>query len=225
MKKIRQRQEELDISPERGEPPKHQPQMLYIGCIDARLDPIRDIGIGQGRALIFRNIGALVPKDELGGNKASKTAFAQDENIPQNVSVGAAVEFFLNHIPYGNEKMKHIVVSGHTYCGGLHACLHDAYGEEDCHLPQYLEKLEGLRARILKKAKAENWTEEQIIHAMEEESVRQSIANLRTYPGVVQAEKQGRLELHGWVIDTATKRIAEMNQETLVFEPMLAKKA
>src|SRR5437868_5582255 len=67
----------------------HEPEMLYIGCIDARLDPVKDIGIPQGKALIYRNVGALVPPP------------AKDVNAmpPEAASLGAALEFFVNLEP------------------------------------------------------------------------------------------------------------------------------
>jgi carbonic anhydrase len=214
MDKVRRRQEELALSPSSGrKPPKHLPQILYIGCIDARLDPIRDIGIDKGTAFIFRNIGALVPA---GGHVQTDLK----GKILQNTSIGAALELFLNHIPYGKDKMKHIVVSGHTDCNGIKTYWRDGCSEHEHNLSRYLENLSDVRARLMKKAKAKKWSDAQALHALEEESVRQSVANLKTYPVVRQAVKAGTLELHGWVIDTHTQHISEMNPRTLVFEPM-----
>src|SRR5271155_3615329 len=99
MDKIR-RQQALAVLPSHHAPPKHQPEMLYIGCVDARLDPIDDIGIDKGAALIFRNIGALVLKDEYAGRGLDREAISAGGEIPQNVSIGAVLEFFLNHLPH-----------------------------------------------------------------------------------------------------------------------------
>ena len=41
-----------------------------------------------------------------------------------------------------------------------------------------------------------------------------------TYPVVAEAVKSGKVQLHGWVINTATKRIKEMDPKTKVFKPM-----
>ncbi len=220
MDKIRL-QQALAVLPSHHTPPKHQPEMLYIGCVDARLDPIDDIGIDKGKALIFRNIGALVLKD---GHAGSGTISAGSE-IPQNISVGAVLEFFLNHIPVERGKVKHIVVSGHTDCGGLKACQNEECGKHDHHLSHYLENLKDVRTRVRNEAKAKGWNDAQLLHALEEESVRQSMANLQGYPVVRKAMEEGAVEVHGWVIDTATQRILEMNPKTLEFEPMAARRA
>jgi carbonic anhydrase len=199
MENIRRRQA-LALRRSALAPPSHRPEMLYIGCPDARLDPVSDIGIEQGNALIFRNIGALV--------------------LRENPSMGAVLEYFLHHLPPGQNGVKHIVVAGHTDCGGLKACQHGCRDEHDHYLPQYLESLNPVRARVMAEAKAQKWNDEQILHALEKESVRHSLGNLMDYSVVEQAVKSGWLELHGWVIDTATKSISEMNPKTREFEPM-----
>ncbi len=197
------------------EPPRHRPEMLYIGCIDARLDPVADIGIPQGKALIYRNIAALVrPSAGSAGVGEEATASAAGE-IPESVSMGAALEFFINHIP-AESKKKHIVVSGHTHCGGIQACLHES-ARHDHYLPRYLSALKEEREKVLKDPAL--FTDEQRHRALEEACVRASIANLMTYDTVRLAVEEGRVELHGWVIDTASKRISEMDANG-VFQPL-----
>ncbi len=218
--KICLRQQALTAMPLHHLPPKHRPEMLYIGCVDARLDPIDDIGIDKGTALIFRNIGALVPKDGCVGGKLNSEGITAGNAIPQNVSMGAILEFFLHHIPGVPGQVKHIVVSGHTDCSGLKACQNEECGNHDYYLPLYLDALMDVRARVRNDAKIKGWDNAQILHALEEESVRQSIANLRTYAVIQRAIDEGRLEVHGWVINTATQCISEMNPGTLEFEPM-----
>jgi carbonic anhydrase len=215
---IRLRQSQAE-RPLHHTPAKHQPEMLYIGCIDARLDPIDDIGIEKGAALIFRNIGALVVKNEAKGQALDAHAVIESGEIPHNVNIAAVLEFFLTHIPQLPGHIKHIVVSGHTDCGGLKAC-HYGVNEHDHYLPLYLQSLQTVRAKVRENARINGWNDAQLLHALEEESVRQSIANLLTYPIVEQAIAKNTLEVHGWVINTATQRILEMNLKTLEFEPM-----
>ncbi len=143
--------------------------------------------------------------------------------IPQNVSIGAAIEFFLNHIPLEHGKVKHIVIAAHTDCGGLKACQHGGYGDQDHHLPLYLESLKEVRTKVMDDANSNGWDNAQVLDALEKESVRQSMANLLSYPVVRNAIDQGKLELHGWIIDTTTQHISEMNLQTLGFASMSAK--
>ena len=220
MQNIRSRQQALASNAAKYTPlPQHTPEILYVGCIDARLDPIDDIGIEKGKALIFRNIGAVVLQDEQGQNRIDATAALLNGEIPANTSIGATLEFFLKHIPQTPGKMRHIIISGHTDCGGMKACRHGT-APNDHYLPLYLEGLQQVRARIMQQAETYSWNEDEILHALEKEAVRQSMANLLTYAPVTEAIAQGTLEVHGWIIDTATQAIAEMNPATLHFELM-----
>jgi len=179
-------------------PPTHEPEMLLIGCIDARLNIKSDIGIPDGKALIHRNIAALV---------RSKPA-ADDK---EGSSVAASVEFAINVM-----HVKHIVVMGHTDCGGIRACLDGTHIHDTDHIRQYLSPLDSAREAII--AKGGN-TQAQA-RAMEEAAVRHSVANLQTYDVVNEAVKDGRIRLHGWVIDTGTRRISAMDLATGQFQPM-----
>jgi carbonic anhydrase len=223
MDEIYQRQQTMVVTPARHAPPKHQPEMLYIGCVDARLDPIDDIGIAKGKALIFRNIAALVPKYQPAAAGRDHGTFSSGGRPPREASVGAALEFFLNHIPAKGGRIKHIVVSGHSDCGGLQACRRGRFGVGDHDLPLYLENLAEALDKVTAEAEAGGWDEARMLHELEEESVRQSVANLRGFPAVASAVKEGRLKLHGWVINTASQRISEMDPETLRFESLGAK--
>ncbi len=208
------------MPPLKAPPPPHRPEMLYIGCVDARLDPIDDIGIEKGKSLIYRNIGALVLENKHTNAELNGGLVQGNLDIPENMSMGATLEFFLGRLPLAKEKLKHIVVSGHTDCGGIKACCEGVYNQDEPYLKRYLENLSGVRQRIMAAAAANRWNQEKTLHALEEESVRQSIDNLQTYPSVKIAIAEGRLKIHGWVINTATQRIEEMDLVTRQFQPM-----
>lgn len=169
---------------------KHEPEIMLIGCVDARLSPNEDIGIPQGKAIIKRNIAALI-------------APFDDDRIGET----AALEFAADVM-----KVKDIVVMGHTDCGGIRACLRENAKYKA--LVRYLKPLEVARDKV----KEEGGNIEAQATIMEQEAVRQSLANLMTYPNVKKAVEEGRIKLHGWVIDTASKRISELNQTTMKFE-------
>lgn len=215
---IRRWQELRPQLPFPSKPLQHRPEMLYIGCIDARLDPINDIGIPKGKALIFRNIAALVRKANGAGFTAAENVQVSAGEIPESTSMGAALEFFINHIPEPQDGVKHIVVSGHTNCGGIRACLHGVAQPEDKYLPVYLSALRDVRAKVL--TECAGHSDDDQLHALEQASVRQSVENLMSYEVVRRAVEEGRLKLHGWVIDTTTQKIMEMNPQGR-FEPLV----
>ncbi len=193
---IRARQN-LAIVPQDTQIPLHQPEILLIGCVDARLNPKDDIGIPDGKALIFRNIAALVSGNTEG-------------DLHDHVSEAAVLEFAVDVM-----KVKHIIVLGHTDCGGIKACLKDSL-DQVSPIRQYLEPLTSVRKEVL--SHGGNFDAQ--AKAMEQAAVRQSVINLMTYPAVINAVTEGRLDIHGWVINTATKLINEMNVETGEFSLM-----
>lgn len=176
--------------------PAHNPEMLLIGCVDARLDPHSDIGIERGKVLIYRNIAALVAGAE--GNAGDR------------LSVAAALEFAV-----GSMKVKRIVVMGHTACGGIRAFL-EGDSEDTHYIHDYLMPLEEVRIQAHKKGE----TSEQQARSMERAAVRFSLENLMSYESVRKAVETGKLELTGWVLDTGNKLIWEMDPVTKIFKPM-----
>lgn len=191
---IEQRQKQLDVN-NGAIPPRHEPEMLLIGCVDARLDIIDDIGIPKGKALIMRNIAALV-------------AGAHEESVERPIEA-ATLEFAVSVM-----KVKHVAVMGHTDCGGIRAQLE---GIDIPQISRYLEPLETVHRQIEERGGSKT----KQAREMEQAAVRLSLKNLRTYESVKKAEKSGRLALHGWVIDTATQRLFVLDEKTGTFSPMV----
>lgn len=193
---ILRKQQKLNI-PVTPVTPPHEPEMLLIGCVDARLDIIDDIGIPKGKALVMRNIAALV-------------AGAHEESAVRPVEA-ATLEFAVEVM-----KVKHIAVMGHTDCGGIRAQL------EGLNMPSiklYLDPLESAHRQVMERG-GNRITQ---ARRMEQEAVRLSLKNLRTYPSVMSAERKGNLKLHGWVIDTATQLLYVLNEKDGTFAPMVKK--
>jgi carbonic anhydrase len=178
-------------------PATHQPELLLIGCVDARLDIIGDLGIPKGKALVYRNIAALVQ----GSN---------DYDI-SHMSEAASLEFAIDVM-----RVRDVVVMGHTDCGGIRASLDgsDTHGA----IHTYLKSLDAVRDAVLN----DGGNADAQARAMEEAAVRQSIENLCSYEVVQIALGEGRLKLHGWVINTATGLIREMNHATGEFAALVA---
>lgn len=199
---IRTRQKELfkrlglskDNCPEMGDgiPSEHKPEMLLIGCIDARLNLRDDVGIPDGKALVYRNIAALVPYNYEEG---------RDNGVP------AALEFAVDKM-----LVKRIVVMGHTHCGGIAACLSGDH-EHTHHIRQYLDPLEKVHQEAVSKGE----TLEEQARDMERAAVCLSLENLMSYGVVRRAIEERELILEGWIIDTGNNLIWEYNPNTEQF--------
>jgi len=74
------------------------PEILYIGCSDSRVTVEDMTGAQPGQMFVHRNVANLVPNND--NNSAS------------------VVEYAIDHL-----KVKHIVVCGHYFCGGVKAAM------------------------------------------------------------------------------------------------------
>lgn len=153
------------------------PQTMIIACSDSRVDPATIFGTAPGEVFVVRNIANLVPPYEVGGGRHG---------------VSAAVEFAVTQL-----KVSEIVVLGHGACGGVAAALNRTFAGaragEGGFIAHWIDMLDDARDRVI----AEHGTGPEAIRALELETVKTSIANLRTFPFVRAGEAAGRLRLTG----------------------------
>jgi carbonic anhydrase len=153
------------------------PKVMVIACSDSRVDPAQIFDTSPGEIFVVRNIANLVPPFELGGGRHG---------------VSAALEFAVTQL-----EVPEIVVLGHGACGGVHAALSRRFE----HAPpgaggfiaHWVDMLDEARDRIV----AELGAGHEAIHALELETVRVSINNLRSFPCIPEREAAGRLTIHG----------------------------
>ena len=74
------------------------PEILYIGCSDSRVTAEEMTGVEPGQMFVHRNIANLVPNND--NNSAS------------------VIEYAIEYL-----KVKHVVVCGHYFCGGVKAAM------------------------------------------------------------------------------------------------------
>lgn len=74
------------------------PDILYIGCSDSRVTAEEMTGVKPGEMFVHRNIANLVPNNDN--------------------SSASVIEFAVSHLD-----VKHIVVCGHYFCGGVKAAM------------------------------------------------------------------------------------------------------
>ena len=154
------------------------PKVMVIACSDSRVDPSQIFDTAPGEMFVVRNIANLVPPFELGGGRHG---------------VSAALEFAVTQL-----EVPEIVVMGHGQCGGVHAALtrrfeHAPPGEGGF-IAHWIDLLDDARDRITAE---HGGNSPEAIRALELETVRVSIANLRTFPCIRKREAAGTLTLHG----------------------------
>ncbi|MEM9756563.1 MAG: carbonic anhydrase [Pseudomonadota bacterium] len=156
------------------------PGTMVVACCDSRVTVEALFGPGPGELFVHRNIANIVPRP--GSRTGDGTA--------------AAVEYAVTILG-----VAHLVVLGHSGCGGVRGCLEMCEGaaapllRDDSHLGRWLDALRPAHAKV---CDIEELDLRQT--AMEKEGVQLSLANLMAYPFVRAAVDAGQLRLHGlWV--------------------------
>lgn len=161
------------------------PRTMIIACSDSRVDPAQIFDTRPGEMFVVRNVAALVPPFE---------------TSPGQHGVSAALEFAVREL-----KVAEIVVMGHGRCGGCNAALTGAFAEAEPGLGGFISSWTALLndARDRVRARFDDLSTREAGRAMEEEAVKTSLANLRTFPFVNEGEAAGTLALKGAVFAIA----------------------
>ncbi|MGK7752950.1 MULTISPECIES: carbonic anhydrase [unclassified Roseovarius] len=154
------------------------PRAMVICCCDSRVHVTAIFGADQGEFFLHRNIANLVPP------------FTPDG---QQHGTSAAVEYAVTAL-----KVAHVIVLGHSNCGGVRGCDAMCSGEA----PELNDKtsfvgrwMDILRPGYERVRKIKD-TEERVA-ALEKQAVLVSLENLVTFPFVAAAIESGNLTLHG----------------------------
>jgi carbonic anhydrase len=171
---------------ERGQ----HPTILFIGCSDSRLVPYLLTGTGPGDLFIVRNVAAFVPPHD------GMLAVASGYMSPEGAYLGgtrrwtgyhgtaAAIEFAVLNL-----KVSHIVVCGHSHCGGIRA-LYEGSPKEAINLAAWLDL--GREAVLPVQMSPE------ALRRTEQRAVILQLERLMGYPMVRERVEANQLALHGW---------------------------
>jgi carbonic anhydrase len=158
------------------------PRAMVISCCDSRVHVTSIFGADEGEFFIHRNVANLVPPYNPDG---------------EYHGTSAAVEYAVTALG-----VAHIVVLGHSNCGGVKGC-HDMCSGK---APELLEKSSfvGRWMDILRPGyeRIKDLPPELGPRALEKEAVLVSLENLMTFPFVRAAIAEESLTLHGLWNDT-----------------------
>ena len=169
------------------------PRAVIIACCDSRADPATIFDADPGDIFVVRNVANLAPPFEPNG--------ARD-------GVSAAIEYGVTQL-----NVPEIVVMGHENCGGISAVLtgrfHDARAGEGGLIDRWMSQIDESAQTIAQ----EHGASPEAHRLLEEAAIRQSMANLRTFPFVAEGELKRSLVVLGchfsiqkgelWVLDEA----------------------
>jgi carbonic anhydrase len=173
------------------------PEVLFITCADARVDPNLVTQSKPGDLFIVRNVGNIIPPYDA----------IRDKN-----SVAAAIEFAVLEL-----RVADIIICGHSNCGAIQTLFQE---EGD------LKDMPHLRDWIRIALPVKEIVDKHYAHASldfrnriaEKENILAQLRNIQTYPFVAKALEEGKLYLHGWYYDIGTGNIFSYNPVTDTFE-------
>jgi carbonic anhydrase len=154
------------------------PRAMVISCCDSRVHVTSIFGADQGEFFIHRNIANLVPPYETDGGQHGTSA---------------AVEFAVTAL-----RVAHVIVIGHSACGGAKGCQKMCRGEapeleeQTSFVGRWLELLRPGYERV-----RDVTGEAAQLRALEKQTVVISLENLMSFPFVADRVAGGMLSLHG----------------------------
>jgi carbonic anhydrase len=176
------------------------PRAVIIACSDSRADPATIFDADPGEIFVVRNVANLVPPFEANGGRHG---------------VSAALEFAVTQL-----NVPEIVVMGHESCGGISAALtgrfHDAPAGEGGFIHRWMSQIDAPAKEIARS----HGTGSDAQQLLEEAAIRQSMANLRTFPFVAEREKRGELVVLGCHFSIRDGELWVLHEAEDVFRPV-----
>ncbi len=157
------------------------PEILYIGCSDSRVTAEELMGVGSGEAFVHRNIANMVSSLDLSAMSV----------------INYAVKFL---------KVKHVIVCGHYYCGGVKAAM---MPEDLGILNPWLRNIRDVY-RLHKDELDAIEDEDKKYNRLVELNVQEQCVNVIKTPDVQRALKQQAITVHGWVFDIHSGKLIDL---------------
>jgi carbonic anhydrase len=175
------------------------PQAFIVACCDSRVSPETIFSSGPGELFVLRNVANVIPPYQPDG---------------RHHGTSAAIEFALLGLA-----VPHIVVMGHSHCGGVKAYLNSSFDSDarGDFIGHWMDLIHGAKEDALERQPG--LTGRDLELATEEAAIRLSIKNLRTFPEIQRREAEGLIALHGAHLDIANGELTVMDAETGAFAP------
>ena len=177
------------------------PRVMVIACCDSRVDPAIILSCDPGDLFIVRNVANLVPPQEDQGHYHGTSA---------------ALEFAVRILG-----IRHIIVLGHSRCGGIHTLLTGIEGQDD--IGQFITPWMTIAAKARQEALASGHPHDspEAQRIAEQASIRISLENLNSFAWLKQNIEAGTLHIHGWYFDLDHGDLLRIDPASHRFESLL----
>ncbi len=183
-----------------------KPKIMIIGCCDSRVEPNILFNCTPGQLFTVRNVANLVPPC--------------DPSPHHHHSTSSALEFAVQSL-----EVEHIIVLGHSQCGGIRALLNMpertlTNPNESSFIYNWMKIAEAAREKALIERKGKSKATQ--ARFCEEEALKISLQNLKTFPWIASKVAAGTLALHAWRFDLVTGNLQQFVEKDNRFEDLAA---
>ena len=145
-----------------------KPEIMVIACCDARVDPSLILQCDPGDLFIVRNVANIVPP------------YAADST---HRGTSAALEFGICYL-----NIKHLIILGHSQCGGIDALLNGDDLEQDDFISTWVNLIE-------------TKSTDKDVDAFSKHALSHSHKSCMTFPWIKKRVEQQQLAIHQWFFD------------------------
>ena len=168
-----------------------KPQIMVIACCDSRVDPALILQCDPGDLFVVRNVANIVPP------------FEKDE---AHHGTSAALEFGIQGLG-----IKHLILLGHSQCGGIQALLNHANQEQNDFISNWVSVISS------KDEKNHHCDDYAKI------ALKKSYQHCLTFPWINEKLAQQTLQIHLWFFDIKTGEIHTYDTLQKIYLPLSEK--
>ena len=180
---------------------RQAPKVMVLACSDSRVDPSIIFDAQPGQMFVVRNVANLAPPFETSHGYHG---------------VSAALEFAVTQL-----EVEELLVLGHGSCGGCAAALTGQFDQAEHGKGHFIAAWVDMLRDARRSVRAAHATLDDVAFLeMERAAVKVSLANLRTFPWVIERERDGRLALHGGHFSIAEGRLHMLDEAEGEFRPV-----
>lgn len=163
------------------------PEFMFIACSDSRVDPALLLQCDPGDIFMVRNVANIVPPYE---------------NDKKHHGTSAALEYGICYL-----KVKHLVILGHSQCGGINALINGDNLNQDDFISDWVSLLE-------------DKDHPQDIDSCSKKALLRSYDNALSFPWIKQQVEDSNLQIHLWFIDIQKGDVQQYSFENQEFKPL-----
>lgn len=165
-----------------------KPQIMVVSCCDSRVDPALILQCNPGDLFVVRNVANIVPP------------YQKDEALH---GTSAALEFGICLL-----KIKHLILLGHSQCGGIDALLHSQKLSQNDFISKWVSSIQ------LSGSQIKNPDEYAKL------ALTRSYENCMTFPWIKNKTETQALIIHRWFFDIKTGQIFTYSENYNVYQAL-----